>query len=838
MSTIAKEKDKCELISWIPFEGIYEMELYKIKFPLEIYNAFWDKAKSENEEKQGFMKLKELHACMKLDLTDIYYTNFVSKDNLEDGWIFSSTDENLSTIKIRLKRWIDYLGLEGLNDVIKNINFEKETIIITKEDLINKNYKSKVFLSHIAKYIAENMTITLGENDINNLNFTFVNNSENFRIIGLTDNNLIKVGEEEFLYGYYVDFKIQDLMSTNKVFINMIPGQLRFAKKEVKTVFKKGLNPYILINNKSAIGSSKVTAITGAINYVITKDNEHQYRWDSSLKYMNEVIFEALPNEYELLNNPSKFINYNDNLSILIPYGTHITSSSVTDVASGMDLFLREEILDKIYTLVSTKYNVFKERPITETKKGFPKIDFKQEVLPINSTFNIDVLYLNEYTKLNMKKFEDNFNDLEQTLNKINSKSYVDIEEEVRINNVKLLYKSLYPNILENKCCSKIKFNFIDYSHTSAISTPKNRGTEEFMEEFLELDIDSSANVSIVEYNEPKYFLYNQYKDLFKEIRYANAEFFTKATQFMHPIEEVDVSELNSKKQKKYYDEIYGKIVKCILECLRLTGIVSAKDFHLMDCNIGVTVQKGYLIFTAINGNDIYGKIDNSKWMSYSEFTVELAKLNDDGKCKGFENNKLLIENSIEEFLKENNIKNATLNIHYNTLKNYIPFIKSGFNNDFNLKIDKEDKENKYLPYTNEGLSVLIIDDACQVEWVSVKNGKRETTSFPYIFTELEDKLVLSVSDMQSVMQKPIKTNAKTRKETNENSVKFNIYSKNKPCLIYCAKVGKERNSYSLLINAHQLKRNTSIQHFKNESTECTKLPLPLHLALISVDAI
>lgn len=838
MSAIVKEKEKCELISWIPFEGVYEIELYKIKFPLEIYNAFWDKAKSENKEKQGFMKLKELHACMKLDLTDIYYTNFVSKDNLEDGWIFSSTDENLSTIKIRLKRWVDYLELEGLNDIIKSIYFEKESIVVTKEDLLNRTYKGKIFLSHIAKYISENMSIKLNEDTCNELNFTFVNNSENFRIIGLTKNNLIKAGEEEFLYGYYLDFKIQELMSTDRVYINMIPGQLRFAKKEVKTVYRKGLNPYILINNESAIGKSKVTAINGSINYIVNKDNEHSYKWDNSLKYMNEVIFNALPNEYELLNNPSKFIKYKDGLSVLIPYGTHITSSSVTDVASGMDLFLREEILDKAYTLLFTKYNVFKERPITETRKGFPKIDFKQEVLPINSTFNIDVLYLNESTKLYMKKFEDSFNDLEQTLKKIDLKSYTDIEEDVRINNVKLLYKSLFPDILENRCGSKIKFNFIDYSHTSAISTPKNKGTEEFMEEFCELNINSSANVSIIEYNEPKYFLYNQCKDLFKDIRYANAEFFGKATQFLHPITEVDATELNAKKQKKSYDEIYGKIVKCILECLRLSGIVSAKDFRLIDCNIGVTVQKGYLIFTAINGNDVYGKIDDSKWMPYSEFAVELAKLKDDGECKGFENNKMLIENSMEEFFKENNIKNATLNIHYNTLKKYMPFIKSGFNNNFNLKIDKEDKENIYMPYNNEGLSVLIIDDSCQVEWVSVRKGKRETTSFPYIFTELADNLILSISDMQSIMQKPIKTNAKTRKENNENSVKFNIYSKNKPCLIYCAKVGKERESNNLLVNAHQFKRNTSIQHFKNESTECTKLPLPLHLAIISVDVI
>ena len=236
----AKNTD-CEIMSWIPFEGEFELELYKMKFPIEIYNAFWDRYKANNETDFAYMKIKELHSAMRLDLSDIYYTNFISMNNLDDGWIFSETDNNLFAIKNRLKIWLETIKLDGLKEAMDSIKFEKETITITKEDLIRRNYKSKIFLSYIAKKLSQNMSIELTEDNLNTLNFTHVNNSDKFRLIGLTDSNFITIDGEKFLYGYYVDFAIHPRFASEEVFINLSVGQLKLISKPLKHLLERHL---------------------------------------------------------------------------------------------------------------------------------------------------------------------------------------------------------------------------------------------------------------------------------------------------------------------------------------------------------------------------------------------------------------------------------------------------------------------------------------------------------------------------------------------------------------------------------------------------------------------
>lgn len=822
----------CEIISWVPFYGNFEIELHKIKFPIEIYNAFWDRYKANNETDIAYMKIKELHSCMRLDLSDIYYTNFISKDNLDDGWIFSETDDDLFNIKARLKAWLETLNLDGFNEIIKKLSFEKEKIIITKEDLISKNYKSKIFLSYMSKKLSQNLSIDLTDDGLNRLNFTFVNNSNNFRLVGLTENNFINVDGEKFLYGYYLDFKIISRFSSNEVFLNISIGQLRLVSKSAKTYFGKGLNPYIFINSKDAKGNYKATAMIGKINY--NDNNESKYSWDWSLNSISKIILEKLPYPSELLDNPLKYAQPNDGLSILIPYGTHISTSNATDSSSGVDYFTREKILDAVYNCLS-KEEVFLERPRYQLNNKSKTIGFKDDVLDGLDVLNIEMLYLNEDTRKLFELFESDFNNIEESFKKIEEKSFEDINEECRLSAVKLLYKSIYPTRKDVAQGVKLKFNYIDYSYTDAITIPKGQSAESFLEDgFLNLELDESINISIIEYEDADYFLFNKMNDLFKDIRYVNASFNNKTTQFINPIKKIDIENSKDKKIKEYYSLVYGKIVNTILESIRQTGIITPKDLSSVPTNIGVVEKNGHLIFVAIRGNKAYGRINSSKWMDYHSFLVEMSLLTKKGDISKLNNN--ILEVAIDEFIEQYKDDDIVLNLHYHSLKRIMPYLNDYGSGNINIKVDIEKGEKEYHAYNNDNVSILIIDDTIEAEWVPLAGTERQTTSLPNVFVMIDENTALSVSDTQGVTQQKLKKAVKGKKEDSALNISKSIYSKNEPCLIYCAKVSISQTSENLCSIAHQLKRNSSIQYFrpKGMGLECTKLPLPLHLCQIS----
>lgn len=836
--TIKEKKKKakntdCEIISWIPFDGTFEIELYKIKFPIEIYNAFWDRHKSNNETDMAYMKIKELHSCMRLDLSDIYYTNFISLNNLDEGWIFAETDENLSNIKSRLKAWLETINLNGFNDLIKSLTFTKETITITKEDLISKNYKSKIFLSYISKKLSQNLSVDLTEDGLNKLNFTFVNNSDKFRLVGLTDSNFITVGGEKFLYGYYLDFSILPRFSSDEVFINISIGQLRLVSKPAKTSFGKGLNPYIFINNDKSKGNYKTTAMFGKINY--NNSGDFRYSWDWSLNTISEVIFEKLPYPSELLDDPLKYAEPNNGLSILIPYGTHISTSKVTDSSSGVDYFNREKILDAAYDCLSNE-KVFSERPKYELNTKSKPISFKEDVLDGLDVLEIEMLYLNENTKEAFELFERDFNRIEETFKKIDEKSFEDLNEECRLKAVTLLYNSIYPAGKVTQQGVKLKFNYIDYSHTDAITIPKGQKADKFLEEeFLVLDFDDNIDTSIIEYEEADYFLFNKMNDLFDDIRYVNASFNNKTTQFLHPVKKIDVENSKTTKVKEYYNLIYGKIVNSILESVRQKGFVTPKDLSSIPTNIGVIEKDGYLIFTAIHNDKVYGRINTSKWMDYHEFLLELSITKKKGNLTKLGND--IIELAVNDFIDEFKTDNIILNLHYHSLKKYMPYLRNNGVGDLNMKVDLEKGSKEYIPYNNENVSVLIIDDSMEAEWVPLSEDGRETTSLPGVFIMIDENTAMSISDTQGVTQQALKKAVKGKKEDSKINIGKSIYSKNEPCIIHCAKTGKNETSINLCSIAHQLKRNSSIQHFRpkaNGGLECTKLPLPLHLGVVS----
>lgn len=835
---IKPKNTDCEIMSWIPFEGEFKLELYKIKFPIEIYNAFWDRSKANNETDFAYMKIKELHSAMRLDLSDIYYTNFISMDNLDDGWMFSETDNNLSTIKNRLKIWLETIKLDGFKESIRNLKFEKETITITKDDLISRNYKSKIFLSYMAKKLSQNMKIELTEDNANTLYFTHVNNSDKFRLIGLTDSNFITVDGEKFLYGYYADFSIYPRFASKEVFINVAVGQLKLVSKPFKTSFRKAFNPYILINNDKVNGNYKSTAMIGKINY---NDDEkvNKYSWDWSLSMISELIFEKLPYPSEILSNPIQYVESNDGLSILVPDGTHITTKS-SDSASGADYFVREKILDEVYKNVSS-YNVFNKRPIYKLNNSSKTIKFNDRVLGCLDKLELELLYLNENTADSYRLFEKDFNNIEESFKRLDElknkkeKTIDDLHEESRLKAVELLYRSIFPNKKTVDENVELSFNYIDYSHTSAISTPKGQSSHVFLEEFLELPFNDNINTKIVEYEEEDYFIFNKMEDLFNDIRYVNAQFNRSTTQFTCPVKPLDINEKTKASDiEKHYGLIYGKIINTILESMRNKGIVSPKNLSKIPTNISVIEKEGYLLFIAIKDSKVYGRINNSKWMEYHTFLLELSITTSKGDLKSLKNN--TIEVAIEDFMTEYKENEVIVNLHYHSLKKIMPYLKKNGVDKVSLKVDVSKEDKGYHEYNNDKVSILVIDETVDAEWVPLSSEGREITSLPGVFIMIDENTALSVSDTQSVTQQSLKKTIKGRKEDKATNIKRKIYSKNEPCIISCVKSTSNMTSEKLCGISHQLKRNTSIQHFRppTKGFECTKLPLPLHLAIIS----
>ena len=139
-----------KMASWIPFENTYEMNVYVLKFPREIYIDFLNKF-SEEKNKHRNMKIAELNSGLKSIYTDIYYTNFIKNSNIEEGWIFTSNPDYLEDIKYHLRLWIENLKLNNHDKEIEDMEFEFVNYAITEDDIRNKNFKSKLFLSLISK---------------------------------------------------------------------------------------------------------------------------------------------------------------------------------------------------------------------------------------------------------------------------------------------------------------------------------------------------------------------------------------------------------------------------------------------------------------------------------------------------------------------------------------------------------------------------------------------------------------------------------------------------------------------------------------------------------------
>ena len=578
----------------------------------------------------------------------------------------------------------------------------------------------------------------------------------------------------------------------------------------------------------------------GKINYNDDDEKINKYNWDWSLSMISQLIFEKLPYPSEILSDPLRYAESNDGLSILVPDGTHITTKS-SDTASGADYFIREKILDELYKNVSS-YNVFNERPVYELNNSSKAVKFKDRVLGHLDKLELELVYLNKNTADSYKLFEEDFNNIEKSFKRLEElkekkeKTNNDLHEECRLKAVELLYRSIFPNKKAVDENIELSFSYIDYSHTSAIHTPKGQSSQVFLEEeYLELPFNDEIDTKIVEYEEEDYFIFNKMNDLFNDIRYINAMFNRSTTQFICPVKPIEIDEKTKESDvKEHYGLIYGKIVNTILESMRNKGIVSPKDLSNIPTNISVIEKDGYLLFIAIKDDEVYGRINNSKWMEYNNFLIELAITTKKGDISLLKND--VIEVAIEDFINEYKVDAIILKLHYHSLKKVMPYLKKNGVGKVNLKVDTDKEDKEYHEYNNDKVSILVIDETVEAEWVPLSSEGRQTTSLPGVFIMIDEKTALSVSDTQSVTQQSLKKAVKGRKEDKAMNAKRTLYSKNEPCIISCVKSSTNMTSEKLCGISHQLKRNASIQHFRppTKGFECTKLPLPLHLAVIS----
>lgn len=869
MSKELKEKI-FKMASWIPFENTYEMNVYVLKFPREIYIDFLNKF-SEEKNKHRNMKIAELNSGLKSIYTDIYYTNFIKNSNIEEGWIFTSNPNYLEDIKYHLRLWIESLKLSNHDEEIEDMEFEFVNYIITEDDIRNKNFKSKLFLSLISKKLAEdlNYTIDRKKGDSLDLDFIYVNNDDRFRVLALFKDRMLTVEDKKnntdrnYYYNYYFELYPINLYKEAKPCIGINIGQLIMSYKKAETVNDINLNPYILINNGLADGEYKATAFKGKI----LKDKKtKKYTWSKYVDYaVKKIVEKELPQAKDVIENPVKYIDSNLDVSILVPHGTHMKNAE-HNVASGVDLKKRKDLLD----IISNKlfeYNNFNNHiyVLKDTKNNSK--DKNRCIAGDKKYIEFDLLYTNESTKELFEKYIRFFNNKELILDLINftnkkkleikpirkvrndiSKKMKNVEknsiEYIELNSQKELLTNqinsledeilnyckildgikievfekifnilTYTSVEDMRKCVDIKINYINYSNTNPYEIKKTtKDKETFRKSLKSLKCNKNLGVSIVELEDKEYFNNKLIVDPKKVIRKSLSTNFNKATKFMTPLTE----------------DSYDKVSKVILDSIRQLGYTHTRDkTYDKVSQIGIIKENNEVILVAVVGKKTYGKFRNYDWMEYNELLVKLASTID-SKDK-YEYGLTYIEDSIDDLFIKYNIESATAYLPIRCFNDHLSIIKNP-EEGFNLKLQLLDEKKQVLSYQNDKLTTILIDDTIEGEWFKYENNEEKETSFSSILAPISDNLYVSIcSGRQGVMQSFIKDNMKINREDFIDKKVF----KSEPILMYFSNVSKLHDKLEIARMAHFSKIETSIQHTSMDSgTEETKLPLALHLAI------
>lgn len=407
-------------------EGI-SIDMYVGVFPERLVDEIFKKA---GDEKVENLALGRLNIVIKGILPDCY-TNYVNKRNIQDGWVYSYSSENIDLIRHFLFSWAKEYDLEDdvIKECIDDFKFEKTVIYISLEDLKKPNYlKKNLFLFHISRLLTNGLkySITLNNGHTSELSFSFVNElnkSCKYRLMSdVIESNIIKRGkpsENNVYYSYYVDLSIDTLFGQDKPNLIINTGLVRFRTTPSKfKTKKKNIHPYILVANSNIHSKCKRNYLKGKIickNDKFVKDfNPH---WDWFFKECFSYTYEKLPSVEDIFTNPEFMIKEN-NIKVLIPHGTHFKDAK-HDILQGADVVLRANLISSVKDVLSSElFNNFKNEFVSismqeeKTQGGNSARILENPIVPTNANgeLELEVYYLHEEFKDIFQQFVDKYN--------------------------------------------------------------------------------------------------------------------------------------------------------------------------------------------------------------------------------------------------------------------------------------------------------------------------------------------------------------------------------------------------------------------------------------------
>ena len=896
----------------LDLKGDISLEMYVLRFPERLFNEI-EKLKNDSMDRE---KSSTAHKNLGLSRLNVViegilsgcYTNYVNKNNIESGWIFSYTNSNLDAIKHFLTLWSIDGGIEELmvRDILKDVEYEKKTIQISYTDILNKrvavnegelnNYlKQNLLLFYIGSNISSKIKypITCADGKEKILTFKKVNemvSNGSLRLMSEVLTNTYTITKKKTKetitgyksYAYFIDISLESIYGCEypKLFINS--GIVRFRTKanNFSTRGSKSIRPYVEISKELCLDSEFDSYIKGKIF-------PKAYSWDSLFERCFKYTYNNLPKVSDIFDCPEKYIE-DGNIKVLIPHGTHFWDAK-HDILQGSDLYSRAEIAELIKECISDTmpglcnkdFNYVEKREKRSTKNTHSQL--AEIDIPRNEV-NIEVYYINEDFKTEFSKLVDTYNSgkiikpLPKELSKEEKAEakklndpIVSVTEKIHkilkpteynnaiksgldtINNIVKINVS-YTNILKDMNMNlsiedKIKKLNIKASKSkeedgnskedkdaikNKIEAEKKKALRLIEKDlnknnkaFKSLKKSDDVVCAIVELPDAEFFSSKDLVDLKNYMRH-NFAMNNRVTQFF-------ASGL-TKKNEIIENSNYNRMSKCILECLRMRGIVVIdvdKTFEYVGIDsknavIGLYLVPGTedFVLTALYKQKLYSYVIGvtNRWTSYDSMLIELGSAIDrriDVKADS-------IELALHKFVEQTGAEHLMLLVNRTALKKKVPYfidMKSELNLCVKYKDDADFEFKKLNSSLAKRLTIVAVDEEYSglcPEWVSVVKGEEDKKGLPNSFYKLNDFVFYGIAPKTNASD--MKSLTKFRKEERLNKI-----FRKETAIMYTVPVVKEgySNEFAARIS-HGLRSMSSFQY---DDKEYTVLPYVLHLS-------
>lgn len=888
------------------------LEMYVLKFPERLLNEIeklkndsMNKAKSSKAYKN--LRLSRLNVLIEGILNGCY-ANYVNKNNIECGWIFSYTNSNLDAIKHFLTLWAIDGGVDELivKDILNDVVYEKKNINISYTDILNKrviakegepnNYlKQNLLLFYIGNNISNKVkySITCADGKIKTLTFKKVNVMESNGSLRLMSEVLTyesirlnkKTNEKITVYesyAYFIDIALENIYDCTypKLFINS--GLVRFRTKPNKfaTRGSKAIHPYIEISPDICVDSNYATYIKGK---VFPKARA----WDSLFEQCFNYTYSKLPKISDVFESPEKYIE-NNNIKVLVPHGTHFWDAK-HDILQGSDLYSRAEIAEVIKECIcsimpgmcNNDFNYVEKREKRSKKNTHTQLT---EIDIPGNEINIEVYYMNDEFKSEFAKLIDVYNSgrvikplpkelskeekaeakklndpivsvtdkIHQILQPIEYDNAIKLGQETVNNIVKI--NVCYVNILKDMNLNLAIEDKIKKMNIKAAKVKEDNSVSKQDEELVQnkMDAEKKKALRLIEKelnknNKAFKCIQNSNEVICAIVEFPNAEFFAskdlidlknymrhnfainnRVTQF--------IASGLTKKNDVIENSNYNRMGKCILECLRMKGIVVIdvdKTFEYLGIDkknaiIGLYLIPGTeeFILTALYQKKLYSYVIgmSNKWTSYDNILVELGSVID----KKVKVNADGIELALHKFVEQFGADHLMILANRTALKKKVPYfidMKSELNLCIKYKDDNMFEVKKLNSALAERLTIVAVDEeysgVCP-EWVSVVKGEEDKKGLPNSFYKLNDYVFYGIAPKTNASD--MKSLTKYRKEERLNKI-----FRKETAIMYTVPIVKTgySNEFAARIS-HGLRSMSSFQY---DDKEYTALPYVLHLS-------